>query len=771
MNYKNMFCFTKKQYVMIFLLHHLNHQHLQALPIYNIGIYSICSNSPNRTTFNEEAENFDDIISSMLGDIQRTFLPEPSNYYVYHSFDVCNNETMVLEIIVQLLLDEQYAMKISGVYQKRYSIIQLFLLLPEHLTKLIFEAFSFTDIAVVYPKLQVSDSGAMFSNELTSWVDSLLQLVLDLRWQSVHLISVTDKEKEFPYHIYYKESIKAFSKVQKCVQFSHYRKSEVIDVDNITLADPTRALIFFGDIRDQIMVYKKMVHENKNNDRLVLFHDKPNSWNCIKHDDHTYKTIKRAFNLLNDKRKRYGLKKSMFWTALTKLTEDKITDSYLVQFFYSIVEAIGLFTLNIMSFTMNPTTLTVGEFYQRRELNKKNFLVSDGKQELTIYDNHTNAGDLCQRRVSFRESRTKTQQTYCPSVICEAGYQKIYSNVSNSFTWMCVKCPKGSYKSKKGNSSCLSCSGQLSVPNEHQTGCQDPFKHSHVSFMENEVILLLIICVLGSFLNNITLFFFIRKKHTPVVATSDFAVSIAHLVVIQLLFIFLPVTLIGEPSIWKCISRSVSICTFYVISISFVFVKSQKLLRAFGSKIVLSRNQARKTMVIQAFTILIFLLATNCLLIITSIHVQPRIVIERDLGRLLRVYHCNTHQHISVVIGFIILLQLGCFVQAFRARNLPSLLNDSMLMVYTAFIITIVFGITFPIVHFQSPIYKDLFQGIAVATNNLIVGVLLYGTKCVFMLRHPEKNSRRYFREQNMKELRLNFDANKTIKRRHGQQL
>ena len=110
-------------------------------------------------------------------------------------------------------------------------------------------------------------------------------------------------------------------------------------------------------------------------------------------------------------------------------------------------------------------------------------------------------------------------------------------------------------------------------------------------------------------------------------------------------------------------------------------------------------------------------------------------------------------------MAFELLTQLLCSIQAFRGRNLPSVMNESMILVYTTFILTAVFTANFAIVQFQKPWYKEVAQCIAIVVNNTVIMVLLYGQKAYRIIRYPAKNTKSYFREQRMKNMRIQSES------------
>ena len=107
-------------------------------------------------------------------------------------------------------------------------------------------------------------------------------------------------------------------------------------------------------------------------------------------------------------------------------------------------------------------------------------------------------------------------------------------------------------------------------------------------------------------------------------------------------------------------------------------------------------------------------------------------------------------------------IQFACFVQAFRGRHLPSVMNDGMSLVYASFASTVMFTAMHIIVPFQRPVEKELYQNLTLTINALITWFLLYGQKVVRMYLYPHQNTKIYFRESRMHEMRQRI-SNKSI--------
>ena len=148
--------------------------------------------------------------------------------------------------------------------------------------------------------------------------------------------------------------------------------------------------------------------------------------------------------------------------------------------------------------------------------------------------------------------------------------------------------------------------------------------------------------------------------------------------------------------------------TLYTLNIGIVFIKSQKILQAFKSKVRITSEEAKRTVIGQFFTVIVFVLSVNIALFICYYQRPTKILEFENHIELTRESICNTYFHNSMVMTAIALIQLMCAVQAFRGRNLPSVMNDGVILMYVTFILTASFAVCFITVPFQKPIRKEI---------------------------------------------------------------
>jgi len=181
-----------------------------------------------------------------------------------------------------------------------------------------------------------------------------------------------------------------------------------------------------------------------------------------------------------------------------------------------------------------------------------------------------------------------------------------------------------------------------------------------------------------------------------------------------------------------------------------MFVKSQKLLQAFLSRVRVTERDVQRTTAWQVFMVLIFFVFANATLYVGH-HQQPLqilTIVDEDNNQ--RIHYCNTYVQGNLMLGCVMVIQLLCSIQAFRGRNLPAFMNDAMILTYATFTGTVIFGVTFPIVHFQEPTHKELMQSAAVVINTCITCFLLYGQRAFRMLLCSGKNTKHYFRTKRL---------------------
>ena len=378
------------------------------------------------------------------------------------------------------------------------------------------------------------------------------------------------------------------------------------------------------------------------------------------------------------------------------------------------------------------------------------FRFVDFKIQIIMY-NYVQFNEMVKNLQRFPLQRPPTE---CPEILCGPGYRYIYGNISDGFSWKCERCAANYFKKDYGNTDCLPCSGALSIDNGKRTECVDPFKEKFLQYKTVRIVVLAMSGT-GALMTLLIMIVFTLKRDTPMVRLSDYMVSIGHMALSIFIFASIMVALVlRKTSLEICMVKVLLISVCYVISIGILFIKSQKILQAFLSNVRLTQGEAKRTIAVQIFILVIFLLFVNGGLLV-AIFQHPINVLElRFSSTLTKLQVCNTSLHTSVVIGLTMVIQSLCSIQAFRGRNLPSVMNDGIILTYATFTLSVVSGTSFAIVYFQKQEDKEVFQLGTVAVNSLVISFLLYGQKAIRMLLHPDRNTKTFFQQQRMTPMR-----------------
>ena len=270
------------------------------------------------------------------------------------------------------------------------------------------------------------------------------------------------------------------------------------------------------------------------------------------------------------------------------------------------------------------------QFYQYRErAAKATFSFYENDRELmTLYKEHSSPSvsiwELLMAAYDYKiynqflekylprlKKFLKSQPTYCPYLECKPGFFETYGNITDGSSWKCQLCPKNYIKAIYGNNEkCTPCTGKLNVDNGKRTKCIDPYTDKNLNVFKSEKIFIMALCLVGFFLTSSTIILFIVKQSSPVVKTSDFLLSILHMILLCLIFVVICIFLLTQHTTKAyCNTKLFANTILYTANVGIIFIKSQKLLQAFLSKLRLTSSQKSRTVYIQAFTVLMLLIS------------------------------------------------------------------------------------------------------------------------------------------------------------------
>ena len=368
--------------------------------------------------------------------------------------------------------------------------------------------------------------------------------------------------------------------------------------------------------------------------------------------------------------------------------------------------------------------------------------------------------------------RKLLSSSQCYRIECPPGQMKTFGKLSEKQTkwryhygWTCMQCPKGTVKSSHGDGPCISCQG-IFIANEYQTNCYDPYTLIKLRLFDQKPIIIFTFTAFAILLNIITTCILFINRNTPIGRIIDMKTSVLQLSVILILLCSLPVLFVGKNSSMACVVKLVAIFPLYTLVIAVIVVRSQKLLKAFNSKVLVTRREIFLTIMKQTLTIISLTFTSFGLLALTLLYELPGIQTILFKEVLKKELHCTYTFHLNLQVFLCVVIHVACVLPAYRGRNLPNIFNEGMAILYLSFITTISLGVMVGIQYFQPhQISRDLTTWVGLTSNCVFVMLFLYGQKVYFIICKPEKNTKRYFQDQTMAS--MTSSTNKRLAKRN----
>ena len=725
----------------------------------SVGIFSICKDSINQTQFNKNAEDIKGQIEILL---------DNQDFKVRHFIDVCQNHDRVLESMVQFFLDERFYFPRStgtehrhedsenDVVRQSQKIVYLVGLVHEEFAKTIksFVGISPT-LFLCYP---MGCDNRFELSTVRDYSKILLKFAYDSRWFNLAFILVrVESDAKDIYQKYFEDSYSLFREegafcvarktfyIDNSIPFYEGKYETFLEFVKNRINKDSIIILFVQKYYQNELLISLMRDKSSNiTDKTFIAHDKPL---CHHGYCDPYKNKRGNYWILYDGSR---LKHNKEFAAQNH-SELKNNIAEIT----STISYPHILDGNNIANNLHQAHINFIKRHKREfifPLNYHRYIYGD-----EMIDNHIVSTESEQL---LREKHRSP--TFCPTVICPPGQEKVHGNIqvaeNNDFDaisgFKCRLCPSNTIKAGNGDGPCKRCDGKLSADNGLRTLCEDPFTNKSLSLDYNMKYTILGLIGIGAFLATTFLILFIVKRSTPIVRISDVYLALSHLTIELLSFIscFMFYVVFSTHTRYVCIGRNLILSVLYTSNIALVYIKSFKLINAFSSNVKLGVNAVKKTTSAQVFTVIVSLFVINSCLVVLYIQRSPDPEYIRDDVKLVRVHHCSVFHENSLIV-IIIVYQLVCLVQAFRGRNLPSIMNDAMAMVYAIFIITVSFVVTFPIAHFQGPKHVEFVRLTVLLLNNLVLIVFLYGKKCFIIVFRPQENTKQKFQKQRMEEI------------------
>ncbi|KFQ39456.1 Extracellular calcium-sensing receptor, partial [Mesitornis unicolor] len=304
----------------------------------------------------------------------------------------------------------------------------------------------------------------------------------------------------------------------------------------------------------------------------------------------------------------------------------------------------------------------------------------------------------------------------------------------------CVDCPDGEYSDETDASACDKCPEDY-WSNENHTSCI-PKQIEFLSWTEPFGIALTLFAVLGIFLTSFVLGVFTRFRNTPIVKATNRELS--YLLLFSLLCCFSSsLFFIGEPQNWTCRLRQPAFGISFVLCISCILVKTNRVLLVFEAKIPTSLHRKWWGLNLQFLLVFLCTFVQIVICVIWLYTAPPSSYRNHELED--EIIFITCHEGSLMALGFLIgytcLLAAICFFFAFKSRKLPENFNEAKFITFSMLIFFIVWISFIPAYASTYGKFVSAVEVIAILAASFGLLACIFFNKVYIILFKPSRNT------------------------------
>lgn len=324
------------------------------------------------------------------------------------------------------------------------------------------------------------------------------------------------------------------------------------------------------------------------------------------------------------------------------------------------------------------------------------------------------------------------------SRICHEGTRKGIIEGEPTCCFMCEPCPDGEYSDETDASACEKCAAEY-WSNENHTSCVAK-EIEFLSWTEPFGIALTMFSILGIFLTSFVLSVFIKFRNTPIVKATNRELS--YLLLFSLLCCFSSsLFFIGEPEDWTCRLRQPAFGISFVLCISCILVKTNRILLVFEAKIPTSFQRKWWGLNLQFLLVFLCTFVQIVTCIIWLYTAPPRAAKNHEDEIIFVICNEGSLMALGFLIGYICLLAGICFFFAFKARKLPENFNEAKFITFSMLIFFIVWISFIPAYVSTYGKYVSAVEIIAILASSFGLLACIFFNKVYIILFKPSRNT------------------------------
>lgn len=287
---------------------------------------------------------------------------------------------------------------------------------------------------------------------------------------------------------------------------------------------------------------------------------------------------------------------------------------------------------------------------------------------------------------------------------------------------VCTKCPNNSW-SNGNHTSCF-------LKEIEFLAWSEPFG-----------ITLALLAVLGVLLTSFVMGVFVRFRNTPIVKASNRELS--YLLLFSLICCFSSsLVFIGEPQDWTCRLRQPAFGISFVLCISCILVKTNRVLLVFEAKIPTSLHRKWWGLNLQFLLVFLFTFVQVMICVVWLYNAPPASYRNYDIDEIIFIT-CNEGSMMALgfLIGYTCLLAAVCFFFAFKSRKLPENFTEAKFITFSMLIFFIVW-ISFVPAYFSTyGKFVSAVEVIAILASSFSLLACIFFNKVYIILFKPSRNT------------------------------